>query len=73
MPGLPYPVFRLAILGVGRRVRHRLYSIVVAYARRHVDTRRRQRPADRVAIGVDVQRVFALVFAAGASLPGSPA
>ena len=70
MPGLPYPVFRLAILGAGLTVAAALYFIVV---HTRVGMWIRAGASDRPiasALGVDVQRVFALVFAAGASLAG---
>jgi branched-chain amino acid transport system permease protein len=70
MPGVAYPAFRLAILAVGVAVAIGLY-IVVVHTRAGMWVR--AGASDRTmaeAIGVDVQRVFALVFAAGAALAG---
>jgi branched-chain amino acid transport system permease protein len=70
MPGVTYPAFRLAILATGVVVAIGLY-IVVVHTRAGMWVR--AGASDRAmaeAIGVDVQFVFALVFAAGAALAG---
>ena len=70
MPGLPYPAFRLAILGLGLLVALGLYAVVV---HTRIGMQVRAGASDRVtaqALGVDVGRLFALVFAAGAALAG---
>ena len=67
VPGLSYPAFRLAILVVGLGVAVGLY-LVVAHTRAGMWLRAgaSDRPIAS-ALGVDVERVFALVFAAGAA------
>jgi branched-chain amino acid transport system permease protein len=70
LPGLTYPSFRLAILGVGLVVAIGLYGVVVhTRAGMWVRAGASDRPM-AAALGVDVQRVFALVFAVGAALAG---
>lgn len=69
-PGLVYPVFRLAILAVGLVVALGLYLVIV---RTRVGMWVRAGASDRAttaAMGVDVELVFVLVFAAGAALAG---
>jgi branched-chain amino acid transport system permease protein len=70
VPGLAYPAFRVAILIVGLLVAIGLY-VVVAHTRAGMWLRAgaSDRPMAS-ALGVDVQLVFALVFAAGAALAG---
>ena len=70
LEGVQYPAFRLAILGVGLVVALGLY-IVVVHTRIGMWIRAgaSNRPMAS-ALGVDVQLVFALVFAAGAALAG---
>ena len=70
MDGVFYPAFRLAILAVGVAVALGLYFVVVhtrtgMWIRAGASNR-----AMASALGVDVQLVFALVFAAGAALAG---
>ncbi len=70
LPGVQYPAFRLAILAVGIAVALGLY-VVVVHTRAGMWVR--AGASDRAmasALGVDVQLVFALVFAAGAALAG---
>ncbi len=68
--GVQYPAFRLAILGVGLVVALGLYFVVV-HTRTGMWIRAgaSNRPMAS-ALGVDVQLVFGLVFAAGAALAG---
>ena len=70
MQGVLYPAFRLAILAVGLLVALGLY-VVVVHTRTGMWIRAgaSNRPMAS-ALGVDVQLVFALVFAAGAALAG---
>ncbi len=68
--GVRYPAFRLAILAVGLLVALGLYVVVVhtrtgMWIRAGASNR-----AMASALGVDVQLVFGLVFAAGAALAG---
>ncbi len=70
MAGLQYPSYRLAILALGVAVAIALY-LVVGHTR--VGMSVRAGASDRqmaAALGVDVPRLFVLVFAAGASLAG---
>ncbi len=70
MPGLPYPIFRLAVLAVGLLVALGLF-LIVAHTR--VGMWIRAGASDRVmagALGVDVPLIFSIVFAAGAALAG---
>lgn len=70
MQGVLYPAFRLAILGVGLVVALGLYVVVVhTRAGMWIRAGASNRPMAS-ALGVDVQLVFALVFAAGAALAG---
>jgi len=68
--GVDYPAFRLAILAVGALVALGLYA-VVSHTRIGMWIRAgaSNRPMAS-ALGVDVQLVFSLVFAAGAALAG---
>ena len=70
LEGVQYPAFRLAILAVGLAVALALYA-VVAHTRVGMWIRAgaSNRPMAS-ALGVDVQLVFGLVFAAGAALAG---
>ena len=70
LDGVFYPAFRLAILAVGLLVALGLYAVVVhtrtgMWIRAGASNR-----AMASALGVDVQLVFSLVFAAGAALAG---
>jgi branched-chain amino acid transport system permease protein len=70
MQGVLYPAFRLAILAVGLIVALGLYFVVVhTRAGMWIRAGASNRPMAS-ALGVDVQLVFALVFAAGAALAG---
>ena len=70
MQGVLYPAFRLAILAVGLLVALGLYFVVVhTRAGMWIRAGASNRPMAS-ALGVDVQLVFALVFAAGAALAG---
>jgi branched-chain amino acid transport system permease protein len=70
LPGIPYPAVRLAILSVGLIVAALLYLLIVhtrggAWVRAGA--------SDRVmaaALGINVSRVFLIVFAVGAGLAG---
>ena len=69
-PGVAYPVFRLAILGVGLIVAAALYFII---QRTRIGMWIRAGASNRpmaAAMGVDVELVFILVFSAGAALAG---
>ena len=69
-PGVVYPSFRLAILGVGIVVAIALYFIVV-YTRIGMWVRAGASNRDIAsAMGVNVELIFLLVFAAGAALAG---
>ena len=70
LPGLTYPSFRLAILAAGLVVAAGLYGVV---SHTRVGMWVRAGASDRdiaSAMGVNVELVFALVFAAGAALAG---
>lgn len=70
LPGLTYPSFRLAILGVGLVVAAGLY-VVVSHTRIGMWVRAGASNRDIAsAMGVNVELVFSLVFAAGAALAG---
>ena len=69
-PGVAYPVFRLAILGVGLIVALALYYVI---QRTRIGMWIRAGASNRPmasAMGVDVELVFILVFSAGAALAG---
>ncbi len=69
-PGVTYPAFRLAILGVGLLVAIGLYVVVVhTRVGMWVRAGASNRPI-AAAMGVNVSLVFSLVFAAGAALAG---
>jgi branched-chain amino acid transport system permease protein len=70
LPGVDYPTFRLAIIAVGLIVAILLYILVV-HTRAGIWVR--AGASDRImatALGVDVSRVFSVVFAVGAGLAG---
>ncbi len=70
LPGLPYPTFRLVVLGVGLAVAGLLWVIVM---RTRIGMWVRAGSSNRpiaAAMGVDVDRVFAALFAVGAALAG---
>ncbi|MBN8938432.1 MAG: branched-chain amino acid ABC transporter permease [Rhizobiales bacterium] len=69
-PGVAYPVFRLAIMAVGLAVAGALYLVIM---KTRIGMWVRAGASDRAmaaALGIDVGRVFVLVFAAGAALAG---
>ncbi|MGL4286850.1 MAG: branched-chain amino acid ABC transporter permease [Phreatobacter sp.] len=70
LPRVAYPVFRLAILAVGLAVAIGLYLVIM---KTRIGMWVRAGASDRAmasALGIDVDRVFVLVFAAGAALAG---
>ncbi len=70
LPGVVYPSFRLAILGVGIAVAVALY-VIVAHTRIGMWVRAGASNRDIAsAMGVNVELIFSLVFAAGAALAG---
>lgn len=70
MPGLDYPAYRLAILAVGLAVALGLW-LVIEHTRLGMLVRAGATHRDMVsALGVDVGRLFTLVFALGAGLAG---
>lgn len=70
LPGVIYPSFRLAILGVGIAVAVALY-LIVAHTRIGMWVRAGASNRDMAsAMGVNVELIFSLVFAAGAALAG---
>ena len=70
MPGLTYPSFRLAILAAGLVVAAGLY-VVVSHTRVGMWVRAGASNRDIAsAMGVNVELIFSLVFAAGAALAG---
>ena len=69
-PGLPYPMFRLVILGLGLVVGLLLYFVIM---RTRIGMWVRAGASNRAmasAIGVNVELIFVGVFAAGAALAG---
>jgi branched-chain amino acid transport system permease protein len=70
IPGAPYPAFRLAIIVVGIAVAALLWLLI---ARTRTGMRIRAGAANRemaTALGVDIGRLFGLIFALGAGLAG---
>lgn len=70
LPGLQYPVFRLAVIAVGLAVAASLWVLV---SRTRLGMLIRAGASDRVmvqALGVDIGVLFTLVFAIGAMLAG---
>ena len=68
LPGVPYPSYRLAIIGVGLGVAGLLYLLI---ARTRLGMLIRAGAANRVmlgALGVNVRLLYTLVFALGATL-----
>jgi branched-chain amino acid transport system permease protein len=70
LPGIPYPAFRLAILGVGLLVAGLLY-VIIMHTRLGMWVRAgaSDRPIAS-AMGVNVPVIFAALFATGAALAG---
>ena len=70
IPGAPYPVFRLVIIGIGLAVALLLY-LIVAHTRLGMLIRAGASNREMVgALGVDVRRLFMLVFGLGATFAG---
>lgn len=70
LPGLDYPVFRLAVIGAGLGVAAGLWALVT---RTRLGMLIRAGASDRVmvqALGTDIGVLFSLVFALGAALAG---
>lgn len=70
LPGLQYPSFRLAIIAAGILVAILLYVLI---ARTRLGMLIRAGASDRMmvgALGVDIKRLFTLVFGLGAALAG---
>ena len=70
LPGIVFPTFRLLIIGVGLLVALGLYFVV---ARTRAGMLIRAGASNRTmvsALGVDIQTLFTLVFAAGAAMAG---
>jgi branched-chain amino acid transport system permease protein len=68
--GLQYPLFRLVIIGVGAGLALGLYLLIT---RTRLGTRIRAGEADREmigALGVDIAKLYTVVFALGAALAG---
>ena len=68
--GAPYPLYRLAIIGVGIAVAAALYVLI---SRTRLGMRIRAGEADRemiAALGVDIKTLYTLVFSLGAALAG---
>lgn len=68
VPGMPYPAYRLLIIGVGLAVALLLWAVV---ARTRIGMQVRAGASNREmaqALGVNVPRLFTLVFGAGAAL-----
>ena len=70
MPGLLFPVYRLALIGVGLATA--LRSISSSTTRGSACSFARARPTPQMvsALGVDIRRLFMLVFGFGAMLAG---
>ena len=71
--GLQYPLFRLAIIATGAAVALGLWLLI---GRTRLGIRIRAGEADRemvAALGVDIARLYTMVFALGAALAGSVA
>jgi branched-chain amino acid transport system permease protein len=70
VPGLPYPMFRLVVLAVGLAVAGLLWAIIM---RTRIGMWVRAGSSNRpiaAAMGVDVNLVFAVLFAVGSALAG---
>lgn len=68
--GIQYPLYRLAIIVVGLAVAAGLFALI---ARTRIGIRIRAGEADRemiAALGVDISRLYTVVFALGAALAG---
>ena len=70
MPGLLYPVYRLALIGVGLAVAALLY-VIVNHTRVGMRVRAGASNATMISVlGVDIRRLFLIVFGFGATLAG---
>jgi branched-chain amino acid transport system permease protein len=70
IPGIPYPVYRLAIIGVGILVALALY-ILIGHTRIGMLVRAGATHRDMVrALGVDIRMLYTVVFGLGALLAG---
>lgn len=70
IPGVPYPAYRLAILGVGLLVAAGLYWLI-RHTRTGMLVRAGATHREMVrALGVDIRRLYTLVFGLGALLAG---
>ncbi|BBK31926.1 branched-chain amino acid transport system permease protein [Stella humosa] len=70
LPGAPYPAYRLAVIGAGIAVAIALYLLI---ARTRLGMLIRAGASNRTmvsALGVDIGRLYTLVFALGAALAG---
>ena len=70
LPGVPYPLYRLAIIGIGLLVALGLYLLI---ARTRLGMRIRAGASDRqmiAALGVNIRWLYTLVFALGALMAG---
>ncbi len=68
--GIPYPAFRLAIIAIGLAIAVGLFWLI---ARTRLGVRIRAGESDRqmiAALGVDIRRLYTIVFALGAALAG---
>lgn len=68
--GIPYPLYRLAIIAVGLIIAAGLFLLI---ARTRLGVRIRAGESDRemiAALGVDIDRLYTVVFALGAALAG---
>ena len=68
LPGMPYPAFRLAILGVGLAVAILLYVLILKTRLGMLVRAGASNRAMAGALGVDTDRLFTLVFGLGAAL-----
>ncbi|MEM6660798.1 MAG: branched-chain amino acid ABC transporter permease [Pseudomonadota bacterium] len=71
LPGIPgYPIYRLVIIGAGILIAVGLFLLI---SRTRLGTRIRAGESDRemiAALGVDIDRLYTIVFALGAALAG---
>ncbi|MEM7212670.1 MAG: branched-chain amino acid ABC transporter permease [Pseudomonadota bacterium] len=68
--GSPYPIYRLAIIGIGLTVAAGLFLLI---QRTRLGIRIRAGESDRemiAALGIDIDRLYTVVFALGAALAG---
>ncbi|MDO6482658.1 branched-chain amino acid ABC transporter permease [Shimia thalassica] len=68
--GIQYPLYRLTIIGIGLAIAAGLFLLI---ARTRIGIRIRAGEADRemiAALGVDISKLYTLVFALGAALAG---